>query len=87
MASCRLHPASKQPGPQRPGCLLSHLGELYHFIGVALTWEGHEFLDAARSDTVWVKATSTIGQQVGSAGIEVLKALLQATIKGMIGLA
>ena len=27
----------------------------YNFIASRLTWQGHEFLDAIRSDTVWQK--------------------------------
>jgi hypothetical protein len=61
-------------------------GDRYHWVDVRLTWEGHDFLDAARSDTVWAKATSTIGQQVGSTSIEILKAMLVSVTKGMMGL-
>ncbi|MEX2411343.1 MAG: DUF2513 domain-containing protein, partial [Candidatus Paceibacterota bacterium] len=25
----------------------------YHWIPITLTWHGHEFLDAARNDTIW----------------------------------
>ena len=29
------------------------------FLAIRLTWEGHEFLDAIRSDTVWNKAKAS----------------------------
>ena len=61
-------------------------GDRYHWMGMQLTWAGHEFLDTARSDTVWAKATSTIGQQVGSTSIEIMKAVLVSVTKGMMGL-
>lgn len=41
-----------------------------------LTWTGHDFLDAARSDTVWRKTTGAIQKVVGSVSFEVLKAAL-----------
>lgn len=40
-----------------------------------LTWAGHEFLDAARSDTVWEKAKSSVGA-VGGVAFEVIKNVL-----------
>ena len=40
-----------------------------------LTWQGHDFLDAIRSDTVWSKTKSTIAATVGSASLEVVKAV------------
>lgn len=41
-----------------------------------LTWAGHEFLDAARNETVWAKARDAIKQKGGSWTFDVLKALL-----------
>jgi hypothetical protein len=43
----------------------------------ALTWEGHEFLDATKNETVWNKTKQLIADKGGSISIEVLKALLQ----------
>ncbi len=42
-----------------------------------LTWAGHEFLDAAKNDTVWKKAKQTIAEKGGNISFEVLKTLLQ----------
>lgn len=39
-----------------------------------LTWEGNDFLDAVRSDTVWSKVKTKVAQAVGSASFEVVKA-------------
>jgi hypothetical protein len=52
----------------------------------SLTWSGHEFLDAARNDSVWQKATGTVRAKGVSLTFEVLKELLTATIRGQIGL-
>jgi hypothetical protein len=53
---------------------------------VRLTWKGHEFLDAARNDTIWKK---TLGQ-VKKAGIAVtlpvLEDLLKKGAKELLGL-
>jgi len=51
-----------------------------------LTWAGHEFLDAIRSDTVWAKTKSTIAATVGTASLEVVKAAATAIAMKMMGL-
>ena len=50
-----------------------------YYIPQGLTWEGHEFLDAARNQTVWDNTKAAIKKQGGSVPMDVLKALL---IKG-----
>ena len=42
----------------------------------SLTWKGHEFLDAARNETVWKKTTDLVKDKGGSIPFEVLKDLL-----------
>jgi hypothetical protein len=42
----------------------------------SITWSGHEFLDAARSDTIWAKAKSKLQEVGGSAALTVVKELL-----------
>ena len=49
---------------------------------ICLTWEGHEFLDAARDDTIWNKAKA----QAGDVPIQVLKELLIHTVRNAVGL-
>lgn len=47
-----------------------------------LTWQGHEFLEAAKSETVWQKAKKYIENRGGALTLEVAKAVLaQAAIK------
>ena len=53
----------------------------------SVTWTGHEFLDAARNDTVWKKTLSTIGEKAVSVPFEVLKAALIQGCKTYLGLA
>jgi len=41
------------------------------------TWAGHEFLDAARSDTIWHKA----GERIKKSDVDVTLSLLQEILK------
>lgn len=41
-----------------------------------LTWYGHEFIEAARSDTHWKRAKTEVIKQTGGLSIELLKAAL-----------
>jgi hypothetical protein len=51
-----------------------------------LTWEGHEFLDASRNETIWKKAKSIIQEKMGTASFDVLKSLLVKTAATQLGL-
>ncbi|MCA1021788.1 DUF2513 domain-containing protein [Halobacillus litoralis] len=59
--------------------------KLSPFISVhKITWQGHDFLDAARNDTVWNKAEEQAkqqGQKLNELPFEVAKALLIAATK------
>jgi len=44
-------------------------------VATRLTWEGHEFLDAARSNTNWTKAKTAL-DGVGSFTLDILKKVL-----------
>ena len=58
--------------------ILSDTGPDDRFID-GLTWEGHEFLDVARSDTVWARAKSNLAKIGGPASLAIFKeALSQA---------
>jgi hypothetical protein len=46
-----------------------------------LTWEGHEFLDAARKDAVWQKAKKWMMDTVGALTLEGMKIALAEVIK------
>jgi hypothetical protein len=51
-----------------------------------LTWSGHEFLDAARNESVWQNTTATVRSKGLSLTFDVLKELLTATVRGQLGL-
>lgn len=46
-----------------------------YYIAVAsrLTWEGNDFLDAVRDESIWKRVRSTIGKITGGASFEVFK--------------
>jgi hypothetical protein len=49
-----------------------------------LTYSGHQFLDAARSDTVWQKAKSWALKTTGTLTLEGLKVALPHVVKALI---
>ena len=53
---------------------------------IRLTWAGHEFLDAARDDTIWQKAKSRVGAAVGTTSVAVLTQVLIFLAKEKLGL-
>ena len=52
----------------------------------SLTWEGHDFLDAIRDDSIWMKVKSRVADTVGTASFEILMALALAMAKEKLGL-
>ena len=55
------------------------------FHVIRLTYAGHEFLDAARNDTLWVKAKEIVTQSTGTLTLEGLKIALAALVKHALG--
>ena len=54
-----------------------------------LTWEGHDFLDAIRDDSVWTKTkekASGAGQDLQKLPLEVIKAFAVSAAKELFGL-
>lgn len=51
-----------------------------------LTWEGHEFADAARDESRWKKAKSMVAEKGGGITLDVMKALLISLTKAALGL-
>ena len=56
------------------------------FLPDAITFTGHDFLDAARNDTIWNKALDKVGSTTGSVSLDVLKAVLIDLGKRALGL-
>lgn len=55
------------------------------FHVLRLTYEGHEFLDAARNDTSWVKAKEMVMKNTGTLTLEALKIALSTLVKRAMG--
>jgi hypothetical protein len=55
------------------------------FHVLRLTYEGHEFLDAARNDTLWFKAKEIVIKNTGVLTLEALKITLTTLIKHKLG--
>ena len=53
---------------------------------LAITWQGYEFLDAARSDSLWKKAGSQIAKAGVSVSFEILKQVLMGLAKEQLKL-
>src|SRR5207237_6294100 len=50
-----------------------------------LTWQGHDFLDAARDETLWKKAKQTVMKPAASYTFEIVKEYLKAEIRKHLG--
>jgi len=51
-----------------------------------LTWEGHDFLEAAKEQSRWDEAKQLIFERAGSASLQVWKAILLQLTKTSLGL-
>ncbi len=51
-------------------------GDYHKWFPVSLTWDGHEFIEAARDDTTWKKVKSQLIEKTGGLSFEVLKGIL-----------
>ena len=54
-------------------------------ILTSLTWEGHEFLDAAKYEPVWKNSLKKVAKSGGAFTFDILKAILTAELKERIG--
>src|SRR5687768_4524948 len=57
-------------------------GEAYIITG--LTWEGHDFIEAARNETVWRKAVQVVMEKGGGITLEVMKELLKKLLSQQV---
>jgi hypothetical protein len=52
---------------------------------IRLKWAGHEFLDAARDEESWQRATNTVAKAGGAFTISILSEILTQYIKQKLG--
>ena len=50
-----------------------------------MAWRGHDFLDAARDETLWKKAKQTVMKPAASYTFEIVKEYLKAEIRKHLG--
>lgn len=50
-----------------------------------LTWEGHEFLDAARNEGTWSRAKAIAVERGGGLTLDLLKAILLSLLRQQVG--
>ncbi len=58
--------------------------QMYDWRAKKLTWTGHEFLEAARNDTIWQRAKALMAEKGGGTSFEVMLALLIELAKRQI---
>ena len=49
-----------------------------------MTWEGHDFLDAARNETIWIRAQRLCREKTGGLAFDLLKMCLLETAREAI---
>jgi DNA-binding transcriptional ArsR family regulator len=54
------------------------------WIELRLTWNGHDFLDAARNENVWMETVTEVRKKSGAVPFEVLKGLLMETARDTV---
>lgn len=57
-----------------------------YYMPNGLTWNGHEFLDAIRNDTVWNKVKQVIQEKGGAIPFALMQALALSFAKSHFGL-
>jgi len=57
----------------------------YDWFPTGLTWQGHEFLDAVRNDTIWKKTTDLMKSQGGALPFEIVKAVAIQWLRVAVG--
>ena len=54
-------------------------------VAIRLTWKGHEFLDAARNDTIWKKVLERLKKAGVQVPLAVLEEVLKKSVKEALG--
>ena len=66
-------------------CNVQYSGNKVHLFCVGrLTWEGHEFLDKIREDTIWKKTKETISEKGLPFVFDIVKSVSTEIIAGVV---
>lgn len=68
------------------GKLLRTKSDPFAAAALRMTWKGHDFLDNARSDTVWSKVKTKLLSVGGTVSIDILISLLNSIVRSELGL-
>ena len=60
--------------------------ENFNLLNINLTWEGHEFLDKIKNETVWRQAKSKVKETAEGMSFEILKCALTEIIKKQLSI-
>ena len=70
------------------------IGKIKHVLGPGLphytihrlTWEGHEFLDSSRSETIWTKTMNEVKKQGVGLNFKIVQSIMTKYIASSFGL-
>lgn len=62
------------------------LGMPFDGLFLNITWDGHQFLDSIRSDTVWNKTKKKIVSTVGSASLSIISSVASSIAKNLLNI-
>jgi hypothetical protein len=68
------------------GQVVEEFGGIGAAVITGLTWKGHDFLDAAKDDTIWNKVKQTVLTSTVSITFSLLLELLKAEARKKLGL-
>ena len=57
-----------------------------NFYVTSITYNGHQFLDNIRDNTIWKKSLKKVSNFVGSASIEIISSVASSLIKSQLGI-
>lgn len=61
-----------------------YLGQLITFRVYDMTFQGHEFLEKIRSDTVWNQKLKPVFTTIGSMSLEVISSVANSAITSLV---
>lgn len=69
------------------GKVLRGSGRILHAVVTGMTWEGHDFIDAAKDETLWAKAKTNVLKPAAAITFEALLQWLKAEALKRLGVA
>ena len=65
---------------------MDSMGRAEYLLGTiaGLTWEGYDFLDDVRDETVWKKTSAHIKKTTGTASLEMVKEVAKAFVREIL---